>query len=185
MSRAPGSPEKAGRVPAAGEAVVELLNTRPHFHFGDRLDDPGHAVRVARFFAPGVTEVPAELLEEIRAVRTDLAAVVTAPDSARAERGWRDFTARTSDVLLRRDFTDPGEVRLRQVAGDPVVGGIALAVAELVTSGVWPRVRVCAFDLCSGAFYDTTRSRTQRWHSYEVCGNRSNVAAYRARRAAR
>ncbi|MGW2939463.1 CGNR zinc finger domain-containing protein [Streptomyces sp. NPDC001156] len=26
--------------------------------------------------------------------------------------------------------------------------------------------------------------RTQRWHSYETCGNRNNVAAYRARRKA-
>jgi predicted RNA-binding Zn ribbon-like protein len=32
--------------------------------------------------------------------------------------------------------------------------------------------------------YDTTRSRTQRWHSYELCGNRANVAAFRAREGA-
>ncbi len=31
------------------------------------------------------------------------------------------------------------------------------------------------------AFYNATRSQTQRWHSYAVCGNRSNVATYRRR----
>ncbi|MCU1658127.1 MAG: zinc finger protein [Pseudonocardiales bacterium] len=29
----------------------------------------------------------------------------------------------------------------------------------------------------------STRSRTRRWHSYEMCGNRTNVAAHRARTA--
>ncbi len=38
---------------------------------------------------------------------------------------------------------------------------------------------------CDEVFYDTTRSRTRRWHSYESCGNRANVSAYRARTAER
>ncbi|MEO3773386.1 CGNR zinc finger domain-containing protein [Micromonospora sp. B9E7] len=42
-------------------------------------------------------------------------------------------------------------------------------------------MRICGNEMCSHVFYDTTRSRTQRWHSYERCGNRTNVAAYRAR----
>lgn len=46
------------------------------------------------------------------------------------------------------------------------------------------RIRVCANDGCRAVFYDTTRSRTQRWHSYELCGNRANVAAFRAREGA-
>jgi predicted RNA-binding Zn ribbon-like protein len=75
-------------------------------------------------------------------------------------------------------------VQLRQVEGDPLVGKIALAVAELVAAGTWSRVRLCANHSCGGAFYDTSRSRTQRWQSYEICGNKSNVAAYRARRSA-
>ncbi|WIX80405.1 CGNR zinc finger domain-containing protein [Amycolatopsis carbonis] len=30
---------------------------------------------------------------------------------------------------------------------------------------------------------DTTRSHTRRWHSYELCGNRANVASHRARKS--
>ena len=71
---------------------------------------------------------------------------------------------------------------LQQIDGDPVVGGIVLAVAGLLTASTSARVRACANDLCGHVFYDTSRSSTQRWHSYEICGNRSNVAAYRARK---
>ncbi|WP_414711145.1 CGNR zinc finger domain-containing protein [Pseudonocardia sp.] len=41
------------------------------------------------------------------------------------------------------------------------------------------RLRRCANPVCDIAFYDGTRSRTQRWHSYARGGNRCNVAAYR------
>ncbi|MFD9007044.1 CGNR zinc finger domain-containing protein [Streptomyces sp. NPDC059582] len=58
-------------------------------------------------------------------------------------------------------------------------------MAEMIADGTWQRIRACANEDCAHAFYDTTRSRTQRWHSYEDCGNRTNVAAYRARRPAR
>ena len=55
------------------------------------------------------------------------------------------------------------------------------AVADILRDGTWKRMRVCANDGCRAVFYDATRSRTQRWHSYELCGNRANVAAFRAR----
>jgi predicted RNA-binding Zn ribbon-like protein len=74
-------------------------------------------------------------------------------------------------------------VGLRQVTGDPVVGRIVQDVATLITTGNWSRLRYCANEVGGAVFYDTTRSRTRRWHSYEYCGNRTNVAAYRARNA--
>ena len=49
-----------------------------------------------------------------------------------------------------------------------------------LADGTWSRVRLCALEACHSAFYDATRSRTQRWHSYAMCGNRTNVAAHRA-----
>ncbi|MEO3748322.1 CGNR zinc finger domain-containing protein [Plantactinospora sp. B5E13] len=79
------------------------------------------------------------------------------------------------------DDPDRAAELLHQVTGDPVIGGITLAVAELVAAGTWSRIRTCANEQCQHVFYDTTRSRTQRWHSYEMGGNRANVAAYRAR----
>jgi predicted RNA-binding Zn ribbon-like protein len=181
MTSATHGPDRDDRVPAAGAAIVQLLNSRPHAIHADRLDDAAHAAGILRQLTPGVGETPA--MEEVRALRDDLVAIVLAQEPSIAERGWREFTARTSGVTLQQDFSAGGGVTMRQVSGDPVVGAIARAVAELVSSGQWSRVRFCANPGCEGAFFDTTRSRTQRWDSYETCGNRSNVAAYRARRA--
>ena len=81
-----------------------------------------------------------------------------------------------------RDWeTRAGTVELRQATGDPELGRVAAQIAELVRSGRWSRLKLCANTKCGAAFYDTSRSRTRRWHSFEVCGNRHNVAAYRAR----
>ena len=71
---------------------------------------------------------------------------------------------------------------MEPAAGPTVPGSIIRSVAELIASGNWSRIKACANAACAHVFYDTTRSRTQRWDSYEVCGNRVNVAAYRTRR---
>ena len=68
---------------------------------------------------------------------------------------------------------------------DAIVGALIADLDRAVSGGTWRRVRLCAYEPCKSAFYDATRSRTQRWHSYEVCGNRANVASYRRRAAAR
>lgn len=176
------SPARAGQIPAPAEAVIELVNSRRHSSLEDQLDDPELAAELARRLAPEVDGVSPQIGEELRGLRDALVTIVLGP-ATEAERAasWREFTERTSNVILRHDFAAPGQVVLRQVGGDPVIGGVAVAVAELVSSGAWSRLRICANGECAHAFYDTTRSRTQRWHSYEVCGNPVNVAAYRAR----
>ncbi|MFG3658701.1 CGNR zinc finger domain-containing protein [Streptomyces sp. NPDC047706] len=152
----------------------------------DTLSDPGTASAVLRpFRRSGAMEVSPEGLAGIRALRATLVNLVTGQDGTEAAKAWTELSERTSSVTLRQEFSAPGKVRMRQVTGDPVIGGITLAVAELVEDGTWSRIRVCADERCGHAFYDSTRSRTRRWHSYETCGNRRNVAAYRARQKAR
>ncbi|MFG1708195.1 CGNR zinc finger domain-containing protein [Nonomuraea sp. M3C6] len=174
----------AARIPAAAAAIVDLLNSRPHATplLPDTLDDPETAGAILHPFGQpeGVPPAPRRL-DEIRALRSDLMAIIAEPNT---ERGWADLTEHISEVTVRHAFSAPGQVRLRPASGDPVAGGITLAVAELIAAGSWSRIRACANDLCRHVFYDTTRSRTQRWDSYETCGNRSNVAAYRARKNA-
>jgi predicted RNA-binding Zn ribbon-like protein len=173
-------PDREPVVPAPAAALVDLLNSRAYAGMADKLDDPESAARVVRPFGEDVAPAPRRL-DLVRAVRADLLELVSAQDSAGAARGWAAFSRRVSDVMFQQDFSAPGQVELRQVAGDPVVAHISRAVAALVEAGTWSRLRLCANDVCREAFYDTTRSRTRRWHSYEVCGNRTNVAAYRAR----
>ncbi|HWO61569.1 MAG TPA: CGNR zinc finger domain-containing protein [Umezawaea sp.] len=147
---------------AAARVVVDLLNTRAHSTVEDTL----------------AATTPGDL-ELARAVRSDLLALLADPTDAAHD--WAAFTGRVAGVEFREDFSTPGHVRTVLTAGDPYVGEVVLAVADLVRAGDWSRIRLCANAPCAHAFYDTTRSRTRRWHSYEICGNRTNVAAYRAR----
>jgi predicted RNA-binding Zn ribbon-like protein len=163
------------------DEVVDLLNSRPHAipALPDTLDNPEIATEIlGRFGEPAGGAEREQQLDRVRVLRADLSAVLEAAGPDAADRAWASFTAHTADALFQQTFPEAG---LHQVAGDPVVGGIARAVADLVATNAWSRLRICDNGHCSRVFYDATRSRTQRWHSYELCGNRANVAAYRAR----
>ncbi|MFI7604455.1 CGNR zinc finger domain-containing protein [Micromonospora sp. NPDC049366] len=178
------SPEADPRVPAAAAAIVGLLNSRPHATpaLPDGLDDPGEATAILSRFAPAAPGAPtADQLDRVRAIRDDLMAVLAADTPARTAQAWTALTERSGDLTFRQTFSPEGQARLRPATGDPLAAEILLLVAELTAANTWSRVRICANEMCSHVFYDTTRSRTQRWHSYEMCGNRTNVAAYRAR----
>jgi predicted RNA-binding Zn ribbon-like protein len=162
------------------EAVVDLLNSRPYAIHADKLDDAELAKATLAPFEPDHGEITPPRLALIREFRAQLMSLV-GQDPAENKDAWAAFSQLASAVTFRQDFSDPTQVQLRHVAGDPIVGGIVLAVAQLVTNGGWTRITTCANDVCQKVFYDTTRSRTRRWHSYEICGNRANVAAYRAR----
>jgi predicted RNA-binding Zn ribbon-like protein len=159
------------------KALVALLNSRAHAGQPDALDAPHTALPVLRALGHEDDVAAPELLDDVRAVRADLMAILESGE------GWERFSERTSAVAFRYAFSPAGGVEPDQVAGDPVVGSIARQVAQLVAADAWPRLKVCANHRCARVFYDTTRSRTQRWHSYKVCGNKSNVAAHRARAA--
>ncbi|HEY0495515.1 MAG TPA: CGNR zinc finger domain-containing protein [Kutzneria sp.] len=171
-------------IPPSAVAIVDLLNSRPHAT--PMLPDTLASLESARpviepFRGVHYEAVSSRTLARIRELRADLLDTVTADDPAPS---WARFTDRVSSVRFRPVFAGPDAVTLSQESGSPLIGGIVLAVRDLVVTNTWGRIRVCANEECSHAFYDTTRSRTQRWHSYEVCGNRSNVAAYRARKGA-
>ena len=179
---APGSPTTEATVPESAARIADLLNSRAYSALTDRLTDADTAAPVlARFGQRAGEPVPPERLELARTVRQDLLDTLFATEPADALRAWAAFTDHTAQISYQQDFTTGTQPALRQVAGDPVIGTIALCVAELVTQDNWTRLRSCANSECGEFFYDTTRSRTRRWHSYEICGNRTNVAAYRAR----
>ena len=181
---------RGGAVPAAARVITELLNSRQHAFSTEQLDSPGTAAEVVRSILPdddgsaddGSGLVDDGLIARLRTLREDLAAVLDAETPSEREKAWARFTADSRDVAVWHDFTTPGQVRLRRRTGSPAEVAVVLAAAALVSDGTWARVKVCANEVCGAAFYDSTRSRTQRWHSYEVCGNRHNVAAHRARR---
>jgi predicted RNA-binding Zn ribbon-like protein len=165
----------AERTPSReANAVIELVNSRAHAWHADRFDDLGSATEVARLFAADVDLDDAALVK-LRLIREHLTHSVTDPAALPA------FSEAIADVRFQQVFAADGTTHSAQVAGDPVAGGVATAVATLIQTGDWNRVKLCANEVCSHAFYDTTRNRLQKWDSYELCGNRINVAAYRAR----
>ena len=105
--------------------------------------------------------------------------VIERPDD---EAAWAEVDAIAAGAKLQVRVTGPGVTELRSSASgvQAVVDQTIAVLHAALADGTWSRVRLCALDACHSAFYDATRSRTQRWHSYAVCGNRTNVAAYRA-----
>ena len=60
----------------------------------------------------------------------------------------------------------------------------AMAFADVVRTQQLERLRMCAADDCSNVHVDLSKNRSRRFCS-TLCANRTNVAAYRTRHAAR
>jgi predicted RNA-binding Zn ribbon-like protein len=54
-----------------------------------------------------------------------------------------------------------------------LVGQLLSAVLSAEAAGHWSRLKACSNDACQWAFYDHSRSRTGRWCSMQICGNRA------------
>lgn len=59
----------------------------------------------------------------------------------------------------------------------------AMAFVDVIRMKELARLRVCAADDCENVLVDLSKNRSRRFCE-KGCGNRANVAAYRARRAA-
>lgn len=57
----------------------------------------------------------------------------------------------------------------------------AMAMADVIRSDELGRLQVCAAEDCGDVYIDLSKNRSRRFCSTS-CGNRANVAAYRARR---
>ena len=60
----------------------------------------------------------------------------------------------------------------------------AMAFTDVIRSREWERLRLCAADDCNSVHADLSKNRSRRFCSTS-CANRTNVAAYRTRQAAR
>jgi predicted RNA-binding Zn ribbon-like protein len=60
----------------------------------------------------------------------------------------------------------------------------AMAFVDVIRTDDFDRLRQCAADDCTAVLVDLSRNRSKRYCDVGNCGNRMNVIAYRARRAA-
>jgi predicted RNA-binding Zn ribbon-like protein len=63
-----------------------------------------------------------------------------------------------------------------------VLWPILRSAAELLTSDVLDRVKLCDADDCGWLFIDASRNRSRRWCDMSDCGNRAKVRRFRERR---
>ncbi|HEY4267371.1 MAG TPA: CGNR zinc finger domain-containing protein [Galbitalea sp.] len=68
---------------------------------------------------------------------------------------------------------------------DRILVESAMAWVDVIRSEERDRMRICAADDCEAVLVDFSRNRSKRYCDVGNCGNRANVAAYRARQAGR
>jgi predicted RNA-binding Zn ribbon-like protein len=187
---APNARSKQEKSKAAPELarLIRFLNSRPRGAVPDGLASIESATSLLDKLEIGDRSLDAAGLERLRRLRAALTVLADRErDGSGRSRAWDEVNDIAAQVPMAVRFLSDDESDLRPAGDgvDSVVGELLSDLHGAVSSGRWARVRLCAYEPCSGAFYDATRSRTQRWHSYAVCGNRSNVAAYRRRTASR
>ncbi|MDX2815771.1 CGNR zinc finger domain-containing protein [Streptomyces sp. NPDC006207] len=181
----PGSrPTTPRQAPGLAEAVVELLNSRPHAtpRTPDTLTDAASAAPLLLLFGrTAAAPLSDDDVAQVRSLRQALTEAVHLPGTETGHAAWTEINRLAATTGFHHAFDGDGSVDQHQVSGSPAAGAVIRAIAALVAGGQFSRVRICAHPDCQHAFYDATRSGNQRWHSYEVCGNRANVAAHRTR----
>jgi predicted RNA-binding Zn ribbon-like protein len=103
----------------------------------------------------------------LRGDQPDLAAL---NDLARASAARVELAIRDGSVQRQLVWTDPSPV-----------AQLARRIVDEVAALDPTRLRRCAREECGLVFYDSTRSRTQRWHAEDPCGWRERQSARRAR----
>lgn len=125
-------------------------------------------------------------LQAVRGLRPGLRRIWTAPETEVVE-GVNALLAEGGALpqLVRHDHWDwhLHATTARTPLATRMAVEAAMALVDVVRSDELGRLRVCGADDCGGVLVDLSRNRSRRYCD-SGCGNRANVAAYRARKAA-
>jgi hypothetical protein len=123
-------------------------------------------------------------VERARDLRNRLRAPFDAESDTDCAEAINELLAELSPVPHLNPGAHGWSVQLHCSSGQTIDDAAATAVhalAELLTTDGRHRLHHCVADGCHGVFVDTTRNRSRRFCMPEICGNRTNVAAYRRR----
>lgn len=170
-------------------AAAALANTAPEVWHEERLATVDQLRLFLRDHDIATTSTIAGTdLSEVRGLRTALRDVFAATDEPAAVDVLNDLVVQAAlQPRLRRE---DGRWRWRlepppQAAVlAQLIAVTAVSLLGLIAADGLARLHGCAADGCAGVFVDTTRNRSRRYCIPELCGNRTNLAAYRARRRA-
>jgi predicted RNA-binding Zn ribbon-like protein len=185
-----------GEVPEEIRLVNEFLNTLDLERFGEHAEKP-EGERDELRSMEGLQSWLVErglLVERDPVTEADRELTVTLRDALRGA-AWanvREEYKRPPDaanpvleelpLLVRLDedlrpYLVPGRGGVKGA-----LGRILADTAVAASRGTWARLKICAAEDCQWAYYDHSKSRTGRWCSMQVCGNRHKTRRYRRKK---
>ncbi len=170
------------------EALVEaatLVNTR--LRGVDELDTvAGLEAFLDHFAMSGVRLGTEAELAAVRDIRERVRALWSAHDRAEAAHLVNAILRETATApyLIEHDgldwhlhMTEPTAPLAHRIGAESAMG-----LLDLVRADALGRLRWCAAEDCDAVLVDLSRNSSKRYCDTGNCGNRANVAAYRARR---
>jgi len=166
--------------------AVDLVNTLDVDSGHDVLTRPEHLVEFLRAHRDSYSRVVTDAdVAAIRSLRTRLRDIFTAGDEPEVVSRLNHLLAEAGALpqLVTHDgepwhlhFTPPESGLFAHMAAESAMG-----LVIVIRDHGLARLQVCAAANCSKVFVDTSRNRSRRYCDPATCGNRTNVAAYRAR----
>jgi predicted RNA-binding Zn ribbon-like protein len=141
---------------------------------------------LARYPWSGVIRRTQAELESVRALRPRLRKFWTVKDRDEAAALVNEILegADARPYLSRHDEWDwhLHVTRPNAPLADRIAADAAMAFLDLIRADALGRLRICAAGDCEDVLVDLSKNSSKRYCDTGNCGNRTNVAAYRARK---
>jgi predicted RNA-binding Zn ribbon-like protein len=170
--------EAAALVNTLSDDVDELADRSGLDQFFERFPFSGRQLRTEEELAD-----VRELRERLRTLwaakdRTEAAAIV---NELLREANAQPYLTKHDELDWHLHVTRPDAPLAQRMGAEAAMGFL-----DLIRADDLDRLRICGADDCSDVLVDMSKNRSKRYCDTGNCGNRTNVAAYRARqRAAR
>lgn len=167
---------------------AELVNTLSD-GVDSLADRAGLDAFLVRFPFSGEVLGTDEELELVRALRTQLRALWSVPDRTEAAAivnailaaaDARPYLTKHGAYDWHLHVTGPDAPLAQRIGAEAAMGFL-----DLIRADDLDRLRICSADDCEDVLVDLSRNKSKLYCATGNCGNRANVAAYRARKASR
>lgn len=166
--------------------AVDLVNTLDYISGTDELTEPEDLAQFLQAHRDSYRRpVTADDVADVRHLRDRLRSAFVQGDETAVVALLNTLLAEASALPQLSDhdgepwhlhFTPPESSLVAHMAAEAAMG-----LAIVLRDQGLDRLRVCSAIGCSRVFVDTSRNRSRRYCDPSTCGNRTNVAAYRAR----
>ena len=169
---------------ALAEAAA-LVNTLSD-EVDELSDQSGLDAFLTRYPFPGRRTGTAEELASVRALRARLRSLwdlhsrddaVAVVNEILREADARPYLARHDAWDWHLHVTEPDAPLAQRIGAEAAMGFL-----DLIRADDLDRLKICSADDCHDVVVDLSRNNSKRYCDTGNCGNRTNVAAYRARK---